>query len=132
MSLTEQLSNSNNKIVEDVVKVAAGLYPNLTISELRNIIWMHWFYGTLDVVYKDNKLVSCARWNIVSNGTICDVLDWWAADSENGFRLMKHLIARNWHRFPSMKYLRYRRDFKYPGRKPKLISLKKLFHIKEQ
>lgn len=132
MSLTDQLSNTNNQIIEDVVSVAKKLYPELDIQKLRDIIWMHWFYGTLDVVYKKNKLVSCVRWNISPSGLMCDVLDWWVDSNENGFRLMKHLIARNWHRFPSLKYLRFKRDFKYPGQDYKIISFNKLFHIKEK
>jgi len=52
MSLTDELSNTNNRIVEDVVRVAQRLYPKMDIAQLRNAIWMHWFYGTLDVIYR--------------------------------------------------------------------------------
>jgi len=53
------------------------------------------------------ELVACVRWNISPTGKICDVLDWYVKDRENGFRIMKHLMARNWHRWPTLKYIRF-------------------------
>jgi hypothetical protein len=122
---------ATNPIIEDAVKVASKMYPDVSVDFLRDVINKHWEYGTMDVVYRKDELISMVRWNISPNGMFCDVLDWYVKDGENGFRLLKHLIARNWKRFPGLKYLRFARQFKYPGRKERVLSFKKIFHIKE-
>lgn len=132
MSLTDKLSSTNNQVIEDVVRVAKRLYPKMDISQLRNAIWMHWFYGTMDVIYRGAELVACVRWNISPTGKICDVLDWYVKEGENGFRIMKHFMARNWHRWPTLKYIRFFREFKYPGQEPRLYKFTQILRVKEK
>jgi len=61
------------------------------------------------------SFTAALNWLLVSGGhlsyrQICDVLDWYVKDRENGFRIMKHLMARNWHRWPTLKYIRFFRE----------------------
>lgn len=132
MSLTNALTGENNKVINDVVEIAKKLYPEIDKEELRNAIWLHWFYGTLDVIYRGEEIISCVRWNITPTGEICHVLDWYVKPGENGFRIMKHFIARNWRRYPGLKSLMYARQLKYKHREEKIYSFKKILHLKEK
>lgn len=125
-------SSENDRIIDDVTNIMSLWYPESPIEELRNIVWTHWFYGTMDVIYKNDEISSVIRWNISGGGRVCDVIDFYIKDGENGFRIIKHLAARNWHRFPALTHVRFARQFKYPGREMAFYPIKKLLHIKEK
>ena len=125
MSLTDfQVDTRENDIYEFIKDYFNGVDEYF----LRDIIHKHWEFGTIDAVYRDGKVIACCRWNV--NGYIFDVLDLVISDGENGRRIIKHLIARNWNRFPQAKYIRFIRENKYPGQKPKIYSINKILGLR--
>lgn len=117
--------------IDDMVDFVMPYFPKFSEDNVREIIHTHWLYGTVDAVYRDGKIIACVRWNISQGGIIVDVLDLFIQKGENGVLLMKHLIARNWHRFPSARIIRFARVRKYPGRLAKIYSIHLLLHLKE-
>jgi hypothetical protein len=118
--------------VDEIVDFVRPYFSHLPEETLRSVICGHWEFGTVDAVYKDNEIVACVRWNVSSSGLIFDVLDYVVKPGEDGARLARHLIARNWHRFPSVKVIRFRRERKYPGRSARLYSIHNMLHLKER
>jgi len=118
--------------VDEIVDFVKPHFRNLPEETLRSIVSGHWEFGTIDAVYKDNEIVACVRWNVSPSGLIFDVLDYVVKEGENGAKLARHLIARNWHRFPSVKVIRFRRGDKYPDRSPHIYSIHNLLHLKER
>lgn len=129
MSLVEQLVHP----VDEIFVFVRPFFAKEEFSDeaVRQVIVQHWMYGTLDVVSKGGKPIACARWNISASGMICDVLDLFIAKGENGFLIMKHIVARNWHRYPEVRFIRFARTRKYPGRKSRLFSIYRLLKVKE-
>lgn len=129
MSLTNQISeNIELDKIYDFVKDYFSQYSEEIIKE---IIWRHWIYGTIDVVYKGEEIIAVCRWNISYDGMVCEVLDWVIKPGELGFRIMKHMIARNWRRFPGVKYLSFMRGRKYKNGKSKMYTIKQILKLKE-
>lgn len=119
-------------IIEKIFWFVRPYFGQFNDDEILSIINQHWHYGTIDAVYKNNEVIAVCRWNISPNGKICNVLDLVIRPKEDGVKIMKHLIARNWHRFPALKFLRFERDRKYPDRPAKFYSIHALLHLKEK
>lgn len=122
--ITRQLDSE--ELVNKVYDFIKWRYPQAEEAELKNLIWTHWFYGTMDVIERDGKVIACVRWNVSGDGKVFDVLDLFITNCERGARVMKHFIARNWHRFPGVQFIRFARLLKYPYREDRLYSIKKL------
>lgn len=124
-SLTDQLVSPPAKIFRFARKhIKYG-----TVQEWIKALDWHWVYGTVDAIEVNGEIIAVVRWNITKDGEICDVLDLVVKKGENGFRVIKHFIARNWHRFPTVKLIRYRRNEKYPNREPKTLSIEKILKV---
>lgn len=123
--LTSQLANPTSEIV----RFAREYFREVDPMELERIVDEHWVYGTIDSVYKDGEIIAVVRWNISADGRVCDVLDLLICEGENGFRVMKHLIARNWHRFPTVRHIRFDRPEKYPGRSHRMYPIRKILQL---
>ena len=126
MSLTEQLTSP----IEEIFHFVRPKFRSIDDDVLRDMIVSHWFYGTIDAVYKEEKIVACVRWNVSHDGKTFDVLDLVVAPGEHGFILMKHLIARNWHRFPTVDYIKFERQDKYPNRGWRLYAIRDLLKVR--
>ena len=103
---------------------------NSSDEEIYSVLKRHIEYGTMDLVYRNEKVIAACRWNISETGKICEVLDYYCVPEENGFRIAKHMIARNWSRFPAVEYIQFERIMKYPLRKDRLYPIKKILHLK--
>lgn len=128
MNFVEQLTNP----VEEIFYFVKPYFRDIDNVTLHEMISKHWYYGTIDAIYKEEKIVACVRWDISEDGKTFDILDLIISPKENGFLIMKHFIVRNWYRFPSVRNLKFSRNTKYPNRKESLYSLIKMFHIKER
>lgn len=126
MSLTEQLLSP----IEEIYTFVRPAYPNLDDETVRDLIVGHWLFGTIDVVYREGKIIAVVRWNVSKDGKIFEVLDLVIAPGERGFILMKHLIARNWHRFPTVEYIRFQRLNKYPTRGWRLYTIRDILKVR--
>jgi len=127
MSLLEQVKHPVDEIF-DFVKL---YFYGFSDEEIQNAIIDHWRFGTIDAIYRDGKIIACTRWNISESGSVCDVLDLFINEGEDGVLLMKHLIARNWNRFPSVMFIRFARTRKYPGRLSHIYTIQQMLHLKE-
>ncbi len=127
MSLLEQLVHP----VDEIFEFVKPYFKEFSDEEIRDVIIKHWMYGTLDAVYKDEKIIACVRWNVSESGKVLDVLDLFISPLEHGERIMKSLIARNWHRYPEAKFIRFARTRKYPGRRSRIYSIYRILHLKE-
>jgi len=129
MNMTQQLSET--KMFNDLYELLEKRYPQASEAEIRDLVWQHWLFGTIDAIYHGDKLSACVRWNVSGDGKVFDVLDLFIAPGEKGVRIIKHFIARNWHRFPTVKYIRFARILKYPNKKWSVYSIRKLL-LKEK
>lgn len=128
--ITDEISNTA-KTIDDIYELVKWRYKNVNEQEVKNVIWMHWFYGTMDIIYRGNKLVACVRWNVSADFRTFEVEDLFINKGENGLRIIKHFIARNWHRFPMVQYVRFERAWKYPKRNPRFYSITRIL-LKEK
>lgn len=126
MTLISQLTSPRQEIFEFVRDYYSGFVSD---DDILNIIDKHLQFGTIDLVKRNGTPIACVRWNVSPSGRVCDVLDLLISPKENGMRIMKHIIARNWSRFPTVKYIRFSRVRKYKNREPRLYSIIKFLHI---
>ena len=125
-----KLKNDLTIPTEEIFNFVKPYFNGYNDDNIRKVIESHWIYGTIDAVWKNGEIVAVCRWNIISGGKVCDVLDLVIHKNEHGFRIMKHLIARNWHRFPTVRYIRFSRHKKYLGRKPKIYRIADILNLK--
>lgn len=119
---------TDQEIINDIYHATKFMYPSLSEEEAKDVLYKHWIYGTIDAVYRLDKLIACVRWNV--QGDTFDILDLYIAPGERGTLLMKHLIARNWHRFPGVTKLRFERNTKYPNREWRCYDIAKILKVR--
>ena len=85
-----------------------------------DIIKKHIEYGTFDCEKDEKGFRYAVRWNISQSGTICDVLDMCVREDLRRRDLLRYVIAKNWTKFPYMKFLRFSRALKYKQKDPKI------------
>lgn len=93
-----------------------------------DIIAKHLEYGTIDAIKVDGDIKGVVRYNISESGKLADILELYV-DSKLGFRIIKDFIRNGLNNYPSLELIRFFRDKKYPGRKPKIVKIREL--IKE-
>lgn len=118
--------------VDGIVDFVKPYFSRLSEAMIRSIISKHWEFGTVDAVYRGDEIIACVRWNMSASGLIFEVLDFIVKPGEDGVKLARHLIARNWHRFPQAKIIRFERRRKYPTRGLRIYSIHHLLHLKER
>ena len=102
-------------VLNDIAKLAIRNHPDYKEYDKLDLIdtlEKHFAYGTLDWIYKRNELIAAVRYNILNQGRVADVLDMIIKPGHNSRSIMKYFIARGWARFPSLKYIRFEREFK--------------------
>lgn len=137
MSLTEQLALAEKTQKERhelsaAVDFVSSYFTETSRELIEDLLWKHWLFGTMDIAYHKNEIVSVVRWNIAESSNVFDILDIIIKPGHNGFLLMKHLIARNWHRFPQVRYVRFSRGVKYPDRKPRTYKISRILKLKKE
>lgn len=115
--------------IDLMTSFCANYFSGLSEETIRDIIKDHWNYGTIDALIIENEVLACIRWNVDPTGKILDILDLCINGSGNGVRIMKHLMARNWIRFPQAKFIRFKRYRKYPERRERMYSIRQFLHI---
>ena len=132
MTLTDQLStNTDARMLQEIFEFVRPHFRDTDANVLYDLIQQHYLYGTIDAVYRGQGMVACCRWNISPSGKLCEVLDLVVKPGEDGFKLMKHLVARNWHRFPTCEYIAFKRDGKYADRKMSYLPIKQLLKVRK-
>lgn len=128
MSLIEQIKHP----VDEIYEFVKPYFPGFDSAEVHATIVRHWTFGTIDAVYRGDKIIACVRWNMSESGKVFDILDLFITPGEKGLRIMKHLIARNWHRYPEARFIRFARTRKYPGRTERIYSIRRILQLKEK
>ena len=125
MNTMKQLDPENFEVI-DIFKFSRKYFPSQDSDKVKNMIWMHWFYGTIDSIRINGKIVAVVRWNISADAKVCHVIDLFIKKgTSHGILLMKHFIARNWGRFPTVQYIKFARIRKYKKRENVYIKLLK-------
>lgn len=97
-------------------------------EEIRKIILTHIRYGTFDYLEENGKIIFVLRYNI--EGDTAFVLDLAISKKHRrNIRFIKRIIARNWMRFPNVRYIKFER-FKYPDKERKIYDLLKIMKIR--
>lgn len=116
-------------VIDSVYDFIKGRYPIAPPDDIKDVIRRHIEYGTCDIVFRGDKIVAVCRWNITNDRLVCDVLDLFIAPGESGIRVIKHIIARNWGRYLTVKYIRFARVLKYPNRKWRVYRIEDILHL---
>ena len=114
-----------DEIIEFVIKHGDGLYSNFSKEKLRNVTRLHLNYGTCMVIRDDNdSICAVARWN--EFGNIAKVLDVVIRDDYRKPKMLKMMLALGVSKHNHIRFIKFERGFKYPGRRPKLYSVAEL------
>jgi len=122
--------NNAEQLVNNIYEFVKDYFYNINDKDIKNAIWMHLFYGTIDVIYSGDKIIACVRWNISETGMICHVLDLIISPESDGVKIVRKFILRNYERFPSVKWIKFERKTKYPSRSSRLYRISGLLNIK--
>jgi len=121
------------KVEDEIVKFIKGKvnYKDIPNVEevIRDYVVKHLAYGTLDVLIIDGKIKAVVRYNITPSGKTAEILDLFV-DKEVGLKAIRYFILNNWRRWPDLKYIKFFRLFKYPGRVARVYRIDRL--VKEK
>lgn len=103
-------------------------YKDYTDGEIESILLQHMHYGTISVLMDNKKVIGLLRINV--NGSIADVCDMAVADGYRAVNLIRQMSIELWNRFPYLKYFKFYRILKYPLKKPRIYTIKRLMKVK--
>jgi len=103
-----------------------GLHENTDIEELREIIRIHLYYGTLITFYDEQGLYAVGRFNISDKVAI--ILDVGVRKDRRFTKVLQQMIKEGLIRFPKIKYLKFERGLK--NKPMKLVNIKKFLKEK--
>ncbi len=115
-----------NDFIHDIYLFCKEYFNGVPEETIKKNIALHLYYGTIDIVMVNTKIIAVARWNISPSGQVAHVLDVIIEKGHRSKEFLRFIIKRNLHRFPTIKFLRYARFYKYPKRKEKLVSVDRL------
>lgn len=115
--------------VVDFIKRRLG-YSNISDDKIKETISIHLGQGTYDEMRdKNGKIIAVIRYEI--DIPFAYVIDLAIEKSFPSIYIMKRFTVRGFHRFPGLKYISFERNLKYPLRKRRIYSIKKLLKIGE-
>lgn len=120
------MTDAKNNFVNEIYEFVKDYFAGVDEEEIKKNICLHLYYGTIDIVIDRNKIVAVVRWNISPSGKVAQVLDLVIEKKYRSVEFIRFLVKRNLNRFPTIKFVKYARFLKYPGRKEKLISTDRL------
>lgn len=103
-------------------------YDTLTDEEVLRYISDHIRYKTISIVSDNGKIVGLLRINIF--GTVADVADVAVEDGYNAQDIIRQMSIELWNNFPYVKYFELKRLRKYPLKKPRIYTIKRLLKVK--
>jgi hypothetical protein len=107
------------------IKINAPQYAQESDELIASIILSHVRTNTFDALRVNGEIKACVRYAILNDGRVGDCLDLIIKPGENGKKIIKYFVAKAWVKFPSMKFVRFERQYKCPGRENKLIEIGK-------
>lgn len=112
--------------IEKIIDFIIEYSPYVDREKIKEVIEKHIEYGTCDFVFdKNGELIFVCRWNVKENvGEILDLII--APKYRNRLKIFKWILARNWMKFPWVRFLEWRRETKYPNRKPTIYSIEEI------
>lgn len=114
--------------VIDFVRNKFPYYEKYSDAEIDNIILQHIKYGTISILLDKEKVISLLRVNV--SGNICDVCDLAVEDGYDFNKLVRQMTIELWGKFPYLKYFKFYRSLKYPLKKAKIYTIKRLLKVK--
>lgn len=117
-------------IVDSVYDFLKGRNLQYSEEDIKNAVRKHLHFGTCDILFHRGKISAVCRWNITQDGLVCDVLDLFIAKGEPGLSIIRYLVARNWGKFMSVKYIRFARSSKYPKRSWRVYRIEDILKLR--
>ena len=103
-------------------------YDDINDKDLLRIVGEHARYGTIEACLDNNKIVGLIRINI--HGSIVEVCDFAIKEGYKCRDIIRELTLNLWIKFPHVKYFTFERLRKYPLKKSKIYTIKRLLKIK--
>jgi hypothetical protein len=115
-------------IFTDIVNLAGQKiekYRSTVKLELLEEVEKHYAANTLDWMYDRDRLIAVVRYNILNDGRVADILDLIIDDPTRGRKIIKYFVARGWMRFPSLRFIRFERDYKEQDRGTRMYRIER-------
>ena len=115
----------NEEQLDKIASFVQRYAPQYTDREkLREYILKHFEYKTAFVGFdKLNEVAFVCRWNV--EGDTATMLDFYIREDHRRKDIFPKLLKQGLYLFPQVKFLRYERFVKYPGRKFTVIPIEK-------
>lgn len=114
----------------DVIDFIRKKFPYLndyTDGEIDNIVLQHIKYGTISILLDKETIVGLLRINV--SGNIVDVCDMAIEDGYDTKSIIRQMTLELWQRFPYTKYFRFYRNIKYPLKRSRIYTIKRLMKV---
>ena len=111
-------------IVDKLANFALEKFKNYEYDWIKKQIIQGIVNNTVDYIIENQEVIDYVRYNIINSGRVADVLEL-RVTSSNGKQIIKHFIQNGYKRFPTLKFIRFERDIKYPNRGHKLVEIEK-------
>ena len=114
--------------VIDLIRRKCPWYDEYSDSDIIDIINDHIAFKTISIRLDNDKVIGVMRVNISFN--IADICDLVVEDGYKTIDIIREMTLELWKNFPHVKYFKYYRISKYPLKKGKIYSIKRLMKVK--
>ena len=104
--------------IEKIIDFAVKYLPFKDRDILRQEIGKHLKYRTCMVIYDGDEIIAACRWNLSPSGTVAKILDLIIEEKNRGKGLIKRMLLKGLRMYPTVKYVIWERQSKYPFREP--------------
>jgi hypothetical protein len=110
------------RIVKFIKDNGGQTYKDFDKDELAGVVDLHLQYGTCMIIRDGkNNICAVARWNI--SGTTAEVLDVIVRKDYRNKNFLKMMLGVGITKYPYVRFLKFQRGIKYPGRKHRIYSV---------
>lgn len=95
-------------------------------EKIKEVIKQHINYKTCIVVHDLDGVVAVCRWNISNSGKVAHILDLIIKPEHRNKHYINRLLIKGLKIWPSVKFLEWEREIKYPNRERKYFSVEKI------
>jgi len=111
-----------DEILEFIAESGGENYRKMPADEIIDAIEKHIEYRTILTVRDKKGIWGIARWNWVNEEEV-DILDVIIRKDRRSIRAIKYLVYLGFKNNPSARYMKYKRDIKYPNKEKRKMLI---------
>jgi hypothetical protein len=109
--------------LDELIDFSVKHFPQYRREEIEETIKQHQEFNTFDYGSDNKGITYVVRYNVSKGGAIAHVLDLAIRPDIKSMKFIRYIIARNWTRWPTLRFLKFERQTKYPFREKRIYRI---------